>query len=156
MWGQEVLISLYIPTFRIIPTRVGTSLRSCSKNFCQEDHPHACGDKTYFVGNATASLGSSPRVWGQEITPQMRIKQRGIIPTRVGTRTLYPSFAGLPQDHPHACGDKFAAVASFHSNSGSSPRVWGQVGFLHQIHQEARIIPTRVGTSLLILHNRGV
>ena len=51
-------------------------------------------------------------------------------------------------DHPHACGDKIATAANPKGITGSSPRVWGQVTKKMVDDLKARIIPTRVGTSL--------
>ena len=72
--------------------------------------------------------------------------QYRIIPTRVGTSGLYNAFFIWSKDHPHACGDKFIAVADVLVGVGSSPRVWGQDMTLHAWRIYARIIPTRVGT----------
>ena len=65
VWGQETVIQFSQKGCRIIPTRVGTScslILSC--NICQ-DHPHACGDKSFDFYWGTGGGGSSPRVWGQ-------------------------------------------------------------------------------------------
>ena len=50
--------------------------------------------------------GSSPRVWGQEISVTLTGHVSRIIPTRVGTST--------------------ATYGLSSSGAGSSPRVWGQ------------------------------
>ena len=51
-------------------------------------------------------LGSSPRVWGQEINNDYQEESEGIIPTRVGTSVNQVSAYDSNEDHPHACGDK--------------------------------------------------
>ena len=51
------------------------------------------------------------------------------------------------RDHPHACGDKVNTVTVNLQGLGSSPRVWGQAKKRKKNAKEARIIPTRVGTS---------
>ena len=85
MWGQECVTRSELESHRIIPTRVGTSAFSDAFKTCAEDHPHACGDK-YLIPAVTAIImGSSPRVWGQEVTKMILIGAEGIIPTRVGT-----------------------------------------------------------------------
>ena len=68
---------------------------------------------------------------------------------RVGTSTCTDLQLMREQDHPHACGDKEAMLTSTPATLGSSPCVWGQdkVEFLG--HIKLRIIPMRVGTSLL-------
>ena len=51
------------------------------------------------------------------------------------------------EDHPHACGDKKRLGGYAIGESGSSPRVWGQVSDIIVSLRTSRIIPTRVGTS---------
>ena len=46
MWGQEEQEENQMKELRIIPTRVGTRVRSDTPSACVRDHPHACGDKT--------------------------------------------------------------------------------------------------------------
>ena len=45
VWGQGAIAKYTIIQLRIIPTRVGTSLKPDRDNVEDEDHPHACGDK---------------------------------------------------------------------------------------------------------------
>ena len=54
-------------SLRIIPTRVGTSKSFACRAVVKKDHPHACGDKSSKMVNSSKILGSSPRVWGQEL-----------------------------------------------------------------------------------------
>ena len=45
-------------------------------------------------------------MWEQvQLERDEKIENR-IIPTRVGTRDINDTESGMPQDHPHACGDK--------------------------------------------------
>ena len=46
VWGQVSPTLTLGVSFRIIPTRVGTSVNQVSAYDSSEDHPHACGDKT--------------------------------------------------------------------------------------------------------------
>ena len=46
MWGQVHQILLTRLLLGIIPTRVGTRNDETVKGYAEEDHPHACGDKT--------------------------------------------------------------------------------------------------------------
>ena len=97
--------------------------------------------------NSTLSMGSSPRVWGQEHISLMYLLTQGIIPTRVGTSAIVLLLIASFRDHPHACGDKDSKAATSTPIEGSSPRVWGQVNGDGQPKKPHRIIPTRVGTS---------
>ena len=115
------------------------------------DHPHACGDKRCFSDGRHYSIGSSPRVWGQDRHRTQRNAKRRIIPTRVGTRGFRVFKGYSTRDHPHACGDKFAALELVYDVLKSSPRVWGQVELPMGAANAARIIPTCVGTRMFYM-----
>ena len=131
MWGQVYhnIACLSIP--RIIPTRVGTRRSVIARLRSEQDHPHACGDKNYYVPISQMLIISSPRVWGQEAKIISRNENVGIIPTRVGTSNA----------------NKGAKAVG----AGSSPRVWGQAKQEELRKAQARIIPTRVGTSDMLV-----
>ena len=113
-----------------------------------EDHPHACGDKSFADVSRSPRKGSSPRVWGQACPKKLAEILTRIIPTRVGTRGCGSGSKGSYKDHPHACGDKDVMIINELSGLGSSPRVWGQASDGVSFDNCDRIIPTRVGTSL--------
>ena len=46
VWGQVQSPQTVFPVFGIIPTRVGTSGDYKDYTYDEQDHPHACGDKT--------------------------------------------------------------------------------------------------------------
>ena len=87
-------------------------------------------------------------MWGQEDIFTNFKRDKGIIPTRVGTSKAILALFALKRDHPHACGDKQALVIKCFTPLGSSPRVWGQVAVKIREKHGLGIIPTRVGTSL--------
>ena len=150
--------------------RVGTSRMTSTSSFQQRDHPHACGDKSFRKHRFLYQRGSSPCVWGQEkmysncapverIIPMrvgtsltMLLLYSGfrIIPMRVGTRHVHPVCKLCAKDHPHACGDKRAITDNIRHCLGSSPCVWGQASSSRRLFIRFRIIPMRVGTSLLL------
>ncbi len=149
VWGQVLYSIFCYMVFGIIPTRVGTSTAKDLFNASSRDHPHACGDKKTSVYLSRQQEGSSPRVWGQDICRHTITENFRIIPTRVGTSgELYLNDKDCG-DHPHACGDKPLAFCAFCALSGSSPRVWGQVDINGNRPEIFRIIPTRVGTSII-------
>ena len=92
-------------------------------------------------------------MWGQEILKNLGYATAGIIPTRVGTRLRLFNLNNIKQDHPHACGDKRFTIFSVNSETGSSPRVWGQVLFFFVLLFTCGIIPTRVGTRNIKIAN---
>ncbi len=97
------------------------------------------------------SQGSSPRVWGQVQIFEYGLHYTRIIPTRVGTSNPRRYVQSKVQDHPHACGDKHQYRHERSGHNGSSPRVWGQVHAIEDVRWSEGIIPTRVGTSMIIL-----
>ena len=113
----------------------------------EKDHPHACGDKLLASPDIPDIAGSSPRVWGQEVSGITAATVARIIPTRVGTSVISDTRNGGCWDHPHACGDKSDVGYADVVQVGSSPRVWGQVLKKGADITAERIIPTRVGTS---------
>ena len=146
MWGQDSFISIEMTSFRIIPTRVGTSLDAGGRAYLPYDHPHACGDKSSLSFLAKEEQGSSPRVWGQANLDSLSADNIGIIPTRVGTSFGNVIIFVWKRDHPHACGDKYTFKSKELERTGSSPRVWGQVFDIFSAAIATGIIPTRVGT----------
>ena len=129
VWGQAQLFIFPVKPPGIIPTRVGTRMLHDQFAEYYEDHPHACGDKLFPTQIHTQYVGSSPRVWGQVVFQNLRAFVYRIIPTRVGTRWAVLLGRLITREHPHACGDKVASQGQY----GTSDR----------------IIPTRVGTSII-------
>ncbi len=70
VWGQVSGVIVDSVRNRIIPTRVGTRRYVQPTPANPEDHPHACGDKIPVLVTVAFSLGSSPRVWGQEVSDE--------------------------------------------------------------------------------------
>ena len=70
VWGQVSGVIVDSVRNRIIPTRVGTRGYVQPTPANPEDHPHACGDKIPVLVTVAFSLGSSPRVWGQEVSDE--------------------------------------------------------------------------------------
>ena len=81
----------------------------------------------------------------------MRARTVRIIPTRMGTRTYFFDVSFNARDHPHAYGDKYNTIFANRMKAGSSPRVWGQVKTYFNEFCAAGIIPTRMGTSKLLV-----
>ena len=86
VWGQGSGVILSPMLSGIIPTRMGTSRLCAIIDRSCRDHPHAYGDKLICPRNSTLSMGSSPRVWGQEGHTAVPSACSRIIPTRMGTR----------------------------------------------------------------------
>ena len=88
-------------------------------------------------------------MWGQALFCISIKASARIIPTRVGTSSIFVGRMLNVGDHPHACGDKSRLMSSSVGMRGSSPRVWGQAYWVANRSCGTWIIPTRVGTSLI-------
>ena len=86
VWGQADLVGSKTEVAGIIPTRMGTRIISSLGFPIAWDHPHAYGDKLALDVVVDVDVGSSPRVWGQDIYSVGDKTKAGIIPTRMGTR----------------------------------------------------------------------
>ena len=150
VWGQGDDSAVDRTSPGIIPTRMGTRFNEAHLQEAVEDHPHAYGDKCITFCRFYADIGSSPRVWGQDADTDSKFDNIRIIPTRMGTRATAPASVIIWQHHPHAYGDKGGTTTPQYSSVGSSPRVWGQASKIARKKADERIIPTRMGTSLLI------
>ena len=106
VWGQAAVRRSDVKLYRIIPTRMGTRIITLISAEKEWDHPHAYGDKRFQLSPAVTVKGSSPRVWGQDISTDTPLADGRIIPTRVGTRLANKNNPTETEDHPHACGDK--------------------------------------------------
>ena len=126
VWGQVFTGRGSVGSYRIIPTRMGTSCRHSVRVYAHRDHPHAYGDKKTVY-------------WVCILYP-------GIIPTRMGTRQNYHTVFTKVRDHPHAYGDKALLQKWGRLQRGSSPRVWGQAVGTAAEFTLTGIIPTRMGT----------
>ena len=149
VWGQDNTKASRTLYKRIIPMRVGTSLLTARQCRLRRDHPHACGDKSTNNNRSIYTKGSSPCVWGQEKDKHGCESSRRIIPMRVGTSLPTITVPFTQKDHPHACGDKKKINTVANQAEGSSPCVWGQVTRYLHLRNGSRIIPMRVGTSLI-------
>ena len=148
VWGQGAPSENYPYGSGIIPTRMGTRILPVCVFYVRRDHPHAYGDKQKTLTAFLRCHGSSPRVWGQDsMTIFLQCMDR-IIPTRMGTSSVFSIARISVRDHPHAYGDKILTYFMRRTFSGSSPRVWGQVPQLSKLTPSLGIIPTRMGTRI--------
>ena len=109
--------------------------------------PHACGEYTLPPYYALAYIGSSPRVWGIQSSLSVVVCGSRFIPTRVGNTPARRGGPGRCAVHPHACGEYSKPRPACQAPPGSSPRVWGILGYGTLPGCIDRFIPTRVGNT---------
>ena len=92
-----------------------------------------------------AISGSSPRMWGKFLNPQMARVIPRFIPTHVGEILTLRSTLLSMTVHPHACGGNQCTAKVPVFECGSSPRMWGKCAGISTAQAVFRFIPTHVG-----------
>ena len=64
VWGARRTCSKFLLAVRLIPTCVGSTLRTLPRKDSSAAHPHVCGEHGRVVYWGDQKSGSSPRVWG--------------------------------------------------------------------------------------------
>ena len=136
---------------RIIPAHAGNSSSRILRMSVSSDHPRACGELPYRVGERGEEIGSSPRMRGTRGEHHPVLVLDRIIPAHAGNS--YPTLVFLSRrsDHPRACGELRYLAASASALAGSSPRMRGTPG--PELPQDlvGRIIPAHAGNSLPVM-----
>ncbi len=88
VWGEDHHVCNLPVPHRLIPTRVGRGRTTRERRNSPTAHPHACGERLMALCAASAMLGSSPRVWGEESRQGIPFTIPRLIPTRVGRGSI--------------------------------------------------------------------
>ncbi len=125
MWGTPFFTQPRACIIRFIPTHVGNTESTIIVIVIIAVHPHACGE--HFTPHTTnhAHCGSSPRMWGTQLTINPKIAHLRFIPTHVGNTPRLRTCRDLDTVHPHACGEHTSNLPELLCWIGSSPRMWG-------------------------------
>ena len=135
VWGELPCVTHRGRKSRVIPTGVGRAREIPIFNISIPGHPHGCGESLPAVASATAKFGSSPRVWG-ELSVVLCAYARGrVIPTGVGRAPKRSVSASIFSGHPHGCGESYEADPVAAVVVGSSPRVWGELYQMNDLHR---------------------
>ena len=89
--------------------------------------------------------GSSPRVRGEHLAGDYRVRRHRIIPARAGQTLRAYSSSSASTDHPRACGANQDKLSQGAVAYGSSPRVRGKLPADGVDPEQIRIIPARAG-----------
>ena len=113
-------------TSGITPACAGKSTVSRRKTRSPWDHPRVCGEKCSHRSPARKLQGSPPRVRGKDPLHAQFRRAVGITPACAGKRRKDLAGKARYGDHPRVCGEKFSAMTSSSTSSGSPPRVRGK------------------------------
>ena len=145
--GAAEWVPSYFDFQGIIPARAGSSRGRSATTRPAWDHPRACGEQGETLTDASAAMGSSPRVRGAVRDRYDLDAYNGIIPARAGS-SVSPDPSSLEWgDHPRACGEQDELGYKLLAIEGSSPRVRGAVLFCRLNPYFVGIIPARAGSS---------
>ena len=110
----------------ITPAYAGKSILPHLFDCAGWDHPRVCGEKFFNVSSVWSLTGSPPRMRGKGLQNLSRPCWYGITPAYAGKS--YEAFFSFcrRRDHPRVCGEKAAAAAPAHNQSGSPPRMRGK------------------------------
>ena len=110
LWGTLTSCRCMPHPVRFIPTPVGNTPLFSRSPVQSSVHPHACGEHIFIISIIAAKLGSSPRLWGTQLSPSSREIPIRFIPTPVGNTpaTHTPRFSSAV--HPHACGEHSSQI----------------------------------------------
>ena len=148
LWGTHRFRVLLGAWARFIPTPVGNTPSVRKSHALIAVHPHACGEHYFPLADATAYIGSSPRLWGTRCLVRSGGSKKRFIPTPVGNTAGGCERCGRKTVHPHACGEHTKRSEVTCVNCGSSPRLWGTPVKTPPQSTFWRFIPTPVGNTL--------
>ena len=102
------------------------------------------------------TLGSSPRLWGTQMSDVSHLATSRFIPTLVGNASLPAVNTALNSVHPHACGERDPLSNTWTPCDGSSPRLWGTRWPAKKSLTLSRFIPTLVGNAKTLCMSRSI
>ena len=140
-WGPPGAPARERPRAGIIPTRVGTTSRSCRRTPRGGGHPHTRGD------HKSATAGSSPPTRGPHQSAVICVAAVGIIPAYAGTTAPGRRIGAGCRDHPRLRGDHVWNIYSPGVYQGSSPPTRGPPRMPTIQTVKRRIIPAYAGTT---------
>ena len=132
---------------RFIPTPVGNASSEFPTTSPEAVHPHARGERNFFLHESSPNHGSSPRPWGTPERGLWGMVRGRFIPTPVGNARITELEESVLSVHPHARGERIFPWCGGDHDGGSSPRPWGTLFFSLQKLHRSRFIPTPVGNA---------
>ena len=105
MWGTRVRNNHQGGGIRFIPTHVGNTFLISYMSLTYSVHPHACGEHKDIAEIYIKRDGSSPRLWGTQLSVWSRTHYTRFIPTPVGNTAEQLTACCILPVHPHACGE---------------------------------------------------
>ena len=133
----------------ITPAYAGKSFRKTAVRHAIKDHPRLCGEKPVTLEKIPLIPGSPPPMRGKASSFLSLLSLFRITPAYAGKREFKNAAAGMDEDHPRLCGEKWQIFCVYNLIGGSPPPMRGKVQLgLMQIPC-VRITPAYAGKRIL-------
>ena len=106
VWGTDNHAQQEIQLMRFIPIRMGNRAYRAGHNKTCTVHPHTYGEQRHHRNSGSRCCGSSPYVWGTDLTNWQEIFLYRFIPIRMGNRPTAANYDQIPAVHPHTHGEQ--------------------------------------------------
>ena len=126
MRGKAEKLDKVIRERGITPAHAGKSRSITDLSVASQDHPRACGEKSWWGDEITPQKGSPPRMRGKACSHAQLDNQGRITPAHAGKRGPRKFLSVQAQDHPRACGEKTWTPCKLSMMQGSPPRMRGK------------------------------
>ncbi len=150
MWGNVLSMQFVEVNLRFNPTHVGKWVAPSATFSLVPVQPHACGEMAGSTAQVFRNLGSTPRMWGNDLRLFFSLIELRFNPTHVGKWEKKKTFDEIMTVQPHACGEMARFVLKSINLFGSTPRMWGNVFVNTLIFERFRFNPTHVGKCLKV------
>ena len=131
----------------IIPAYAGSTTAHWMAACATWDHPRVCGEHRLHPGRLRRLGGSSPRMRGALVSPNLFVSSFGIIPAYAGSTDYLFLRDGQYRDHPRVCGEHVPASTVDIWSLGSSPRMRGALRVRSGVKRKSGIIPAYAGST---------
>ena len=132
---------------RFIPACAGNAIRPVKRTRHRAVHPRVCGERLASHRAQFCRDGSSPRVRGTHLAPDICHYLRRFIPACAGNAASSSPRLRRKPVHPRVCGERNAVSASSADLFGSSPRVRGTPWQYTCRFPSSRFIPACAGNA---------
>ena len=139
---------LFNHSTRITPACAGKTGRVSSQYINPKDHPRVCGENLFLEVRIKSQAGSPPRVRGKLIGGVLKKKSIRITPACAGKTRCSRVDEAIHEDHPRVCGENQQVLSLSRVLLGSPPRVRGKLHENDLISSRVRITPACAGKTL--------
>ena len=145
MRGKDTAQKRRTQAGRITPAHAGKSHVHHQREHRPQDHPRACGEKSFAAAYLDMAAGSPPRMRGKAFKVCHLTAGQRITPAHAGKSDRCPICSSNCRDHPRACGEKQPLFQLSYDGIGSPPRMRGKERISLCPTHNPRITPAQAG-----------